>query len=64
MNENCITCGKEISKDEVGINKKLFDEHIDVYQCISCLSQELGITEKDLQRKIEGFKNEGCVLFE
>jgi len=61
---NCISCGKEsISKDEIGINKKLLGESIDNYYCIDCLADYLGCSVDELLDKIEEFKEEGCTLF-
>lgn len=62
---NCISCGKkELSKNEVGINKKLIDESVVNYYCIDCLAEYLGVSVQDIIDKIEEFKDEGCKLFE
>ncbi len=62
---NCYVCGKEnLSKDEIGITKKLIDKKAEKYYCMSCLAEYLEVTEKELLDKIEEFKNEGCKLFQ
>ncbi|MCR5186516.1 MAG: hypothetical protein K6D97_05325 [Clostridia bacterium] len=62
---NCYICGKEkISKNEIGITKKLLGKKIDKFYCLSCLAEQLEVTEQELLDKIEEFKNEGCTLFE
>ncbi len=62
---DCISCVKEkISKDEIGINKKLLGEKVENFYCMSCLADFLGCTVDDLLDKIEQFKEEGCTLFE
>jgi len=66
MNQNfgeCFCCGKELSKDEVGINKKMIDLHIEEFQCYDCLAEEFGTTVDFLLKKVEEFKEEGCTLF-
>ena len=65
MNQKkCYVCGKEpLSKDEIGLTKKLIDKKAKTFYCISCLAEELEVTEEELLAKIEDFKNEGCTLF-
>ena len=61
--KNCIACGKEpLTKDEIGINKKLL-EQVDSFYCIDCLADYLEVDTQDLLDKIEEFKEEGCKLF-
>lgn len=63
--ERCITCGQEkLSKNTVGINKKLLGEHVDSFYCMNCLAFYLDVTVEDLYDKIEEFKEDGCKLFE
>ncbi|MBQ8976514.1 MAG: hypothetical protein IJ078_03730 [Succinivibrionaceae bacterium] len=64
MKHSCVICGKQdLSKDAIGINKKLLGENIENFYCIECLAQYLGCTVDELLDKIEEFKNEGCKLF-
>jgi len=61
----CYVCGKEnLSKDEVGITKKLLGKKIKQFYCIPCLAEYLEVTEEELRNKIEEFKDEGCTLFQ
>ena len=61
----CYVCGKEnISKDEIGITKKLLGKKTKEYYCLSCLAEYLEVTEEELQDKINEFKDEGCTLFQ
>ena len=61
----CYICGKKnISKNEIGLTKKLVGKSSKNYYCISCLAEQLEVTTEELQDKIEEFKNEGCKLFE
>ena len=62
--KKCYVCGKTpLSKDEIGITKKLIDKKTTTFYCLSCLAEYLEVTEDELLAKIEEFKNEGCVLF-
>lgn len=59
----CYVCGKEhLSKDEIGITKKLLGKNEKKMYCLSCLAERLEVTE-ELVDKIEEFKEEGCTLF-
>lgn len=60
----CYVCGKSpLSKDEVGITRKLINKNAKEFFCISCLAEHLEVTEEELLDKIEEFKDEGCTLF-
>lgn len=60
----CYACGKEnISKDEIGLTKKLISKDTKNFLCLSCLAEQLEVTEQELLDKIEEFKEEGCTLF-
>lgn len=62
---DCYICGKKnISKNEIGLTKKLMGKSSKNFYCISCLAEQLEVTTEELQDKIEEFKNEGCKLFE
>lgn len=60
---SCIACGKRpLTKDEIGINKKLLDA--DSFYCMECLSNYLEADIQDILDKIEEFKEQGCKLFD
>ena len=64
MNYKCSMCFEEIiSKDTIGINKKLLGTDIVNFYCMNCLADYLECTVDDLMDKIEEFKEEGCTLF-
>lgn len=64
-NYQCISCGqKELSKNEIGINKKLLGERNENFYCIECLADYLGVSNEDIYEKIEEFRVEGCKLFD
>lgn len=64
MNNECIACGKkDLTKETIGINKKMISKDIKKLYCMECLSNYLECTVNDLLNKIEEFKDEGCTLF-
>lgn len=60
----CYVCGKnDLSKDEIGLTKKLIDKESKVFYCIECLAEQLEVTVEELENKLADFKAEGCTLF-
>ena len=62
---NCVDCGKVgLSRNEIGINKKLLGDNGGNFYCLDCLAEYLEVTPQDILDKIEEFKEEGCTLFD
>lgn len=62
--QECVVCGNnDLSKDTIGINKKLLGSDISYFYCMECLADYLECTVDELMDKIEEFKAEGCTLF-
>ena len=60
----CAYCDKEtLSKNEIGLNKKLIHHQVERMMCMTCLAEYFETTEEELKEMIEGFKQQGCVLF-
>lgn len=59
----CDKCGKELTKDEIALTKKLISRNAVEFLCINCLAQYIGTAAEELEDKIEQFKEEGCGLF-
>ena len=60
----CYVCGKnDLSKDEIGLTKKLIDKESKVFYFIECLAEQLEVTVEELENKLADFKAEGCTLF-
>ena len=61
---DCAFCSKEkLSKDEIGLNKKLIHRQIERMMCLACMSAYFETTVEALNEKIEEFKRQGCALF-
>jgi len=61
---NCNYCGKpELSKDIIGLNKKLIHRQIKQMMCLRCMADYFETTEEELEILIERFKLQGCSLF-
>lgn len=60
----CYVCGKDpLSKDEIGLTRKLLGKGSEQFYCIDCLADYLEVTTDELLAKLEEFKEEGCTLF-
>lgn len=62
--KKCIECGKNLTKDEVALNKKLINKNTKQFLCLDCLSSFLSTDREILEDKIVQFKEEGCTLFQ
>lgn len=63
-NKNCYNCGKEaLSKNEIGLTKKLLDEDSKQFFCLDCLAEYLEVDTEFLLDKVEMFKEQGCNAF-
>ena len=59
-NVKCAFCDKDnLSKDEIGLTKKLIDKNPSKYYCIDCMAEYLCVTVEELCDKIEEFKEDG-----
>ena len=59
----CIECERQLTKDEIALNKKLISPDTKEFRCLVCLSQSFGCEVEDLEVKIAEFKEQGCTLF-
>ena len=61
---NCAYCDKEkLSKNEIGLNKKLIHRQIERMMCLTCLAAYFEMTEEKLKEMIERYKRQDCALF-
>lgn len=62
--KECSSCRKSpLSKDEIGVCKKLLGKNTKAFFCLACFASYLDVTVEELEEKIEEFKEDGCVLF-
>lgn len=61
--EHCINCGRELTFNEIGAHKKFVSRASTSFLCKTCLARKLDVTEELIDRKIKGFKKQGCTLF-
>lgn len=62
--KKCYVCGKTpLTKNEIGLTKKLINKKANYFYCIDCLAEYLEVTTEELEAKVEEFKEEECILF-
>lgn len=62
--KNCYVCRKEaLSKNEIGLTKKLLDKDSKRFYCLDCLADYLEVDTELILAKVEEFKEQGCKLF-
>lgn len=62
--KRCYICGKkELSKNEIGLTKKLLGKDSKWFYCYDCLADYLAVSTEFLLAKVEEFKEQGCKLF-
>ncbi|MFH1882311.1 MAG: hypothetical protein ABIL62_06330 [Planctomycetota bacterium] len=63
-NSECIACGKEhLSKDEIGLNKKLIHHEVERMMCLTCIAEYFETPVDEMKDMVEVFKRQGCDLF-
>lgn len=60
----CKDCSSILTKDEIGLYKKLINMAPKEYLCKRCLAKLLSCPESVLDEKIKHYKQTGCFLFE
>ena len=60
----CAYCGNvKLTKDEIGLNKKIIHSQIERMMCLTCMAAYLETTEEEMRDRIKLFKYQGCTLF-
>ena len=60
---NCSKCGALLYTDDIGIYKKVIDREAKSCFCKACLADYLSCDISVIERKINQFKLDGCLLF-
>ena len=61
--EKCISCGRELRRDDIGFHKKMVNRGAEEFMCIDCLCGYFGLEREKADEMIETFKKAGCLLF-
>ncbi len=59
----CVRCGASLTKDDIGLTRKMINRGADRFYCLRCLADHYGLSEDILRQKIAYFKAMGCTLF-
>ncbi len=63
-NKICYVCGKEkLSKNEIGLTKKLLHKNAKRFYCLDCLAEYLEVDTEFLLERVQEYKDQGCILF-
>ena len=63
MNGTCIKCSSPLSSLDIGTTRKFLGRGSEIFMCKRCVAKELKVPEELIDRKIEYFKSQGCLLF-
>lgn len=59
----CKKCGKPLTYNEIGLNKKLVGKTQTEFYCKRCLAEFLNVPVQRLDEKQQQFIDSGCCLF-
>lgn len=61
---SCCVCGKTpLSKNEIGLTKKLIDMTAKSFYCLDCLAEYLEVGTDFLQERVKEYKEQRCQFF-
>lgn len=61
--DRCLSCGRQVTRDEAAATKKLMGRGTTDYYCRDCLAGMFELTTEELDRNILRWKRMGCTLF-
>lgn len=59
----CSKCSAEISSIDIGATKKFINRGAKEYFCLSCIADKYQLSLDFINKKIDGFRKQGCTLF-
>lgn len=59
----CMKCRRALTADEVGLHKKMINRGATEHLCMTCLAEFFHCEESLLEHMIQGFREQGCLLF-
>ena len=59
----CCFCQAALSRNEVGLTKKLINRGAAEYLCYACLARKFSVDIQALKNMAEAFRASGCTLF-
>ena len=60
---HCKECGRVLSSDEKAVYLKMVNRQGREFLCKTCLAGYFEVSESSIDKKIEQFKKNGCMLF-
>lgn len=62
--QRCHRCGREpLSRDEIGLNRKVVNRATERFLCLACLAAEFGEKPEALLAYADRLRAQGCTLF-
>ena len=61
---HCEECRCAVTNNEIALNIKLLGKQIATVRCYACLAEALNCTVKELNEKVQYYKDMGCTVFE
>ena len=61
--DTCKVCCRELTRDEIGLTKKLINRGTTRFLCYECLAKHFQVSVELLREKVEEFREMGCTLF-
>lgn len=59
----CTRCSQALSRDEIGLSRKLINRGTTSFYCFACLEDMFHIPRTKLDEMIEAYRSAGCSMF-
>ena len=59
----CKTCGRQLTRDEIAVTRKLINRGATEFYCVDCLAAWFEVRPEDIRERIAYFRATGCTLF-